>query len=151
VHLLIGVVSALLGVAGIALAMGKYKNKSSEALLHAQPSGTLAQLSYNHFYLDAAYDKVFVRPVLWMARMLYRLDKRVIDYGLEYASKWLVVFSKIVKWFDKWVVDGSVWMIGAMAKVLGRFGRSLQNGKVQSYYAYSLFGFILVLLYIMLN
>jgi NADH-quinone oxidoreductase subunit L len=151
VHLLIGVVSALLGLAGIAVAVGRYRNKSSVALLHAKPQGALARLSYNHFYLDAAYDRVFVRPVLWTARMLYRLDKRVIDYGLEYASKWLVVFSKIVKWFDKWVVDGSVWLLGAMAKVLGRFGRSLQNGKVQSYYAYSLFGFILVLLYIMLN
>lgn len=151
VHLLIGVVSALLGVAGIALAVGRYSNKSSEALLHAKPKGALAQLSYQHFYLDAAYDKVCVRPVLWMARMLYRFDKRVIDYGLEYASKWLVVFSKIVKWFDKWVVDGSVWLIGAMAKVLGRFGRSMQNGRVQSYYAYSLFGFILIMLYIMLN
>ncbi|PKV63071.1 NADH-quinone oxidoreductase subunit L [Pontibacter ramchanderi] len=150
-HLVIGLLSALLGIAGIALAIGRYKGKSSEALLQEQPKGTLVQLSYHHFYLDAVYDRLLVRPVLWMARMLYRFDKRVIDYTLEYASKWLVVFSKIVKWFDNWVVDGSVWLIGAMAKVLGRFGRGLQNGKVQSYYAYSLFGFILIILYIMLN
>ncbi|PVY42865.1 NADH-quinone oxidoreductase subunit L [Pontibacter virosus] len=150
-HLVIGLLSALLGIAGIALAIGRYKGKSSEALLQEQPRGTLARLTYHHYYLDAAYNRMFVRPVLWMSRMLYRLDKRVIDYTLDYASKWLVVFSKIVKWFDKWVVDGSVWLIGAMAKVLGRFGRGLQNGKVQSYYAYSLFGFILIILYIMLN
>ena len=96
-------------------------------------------------------DRVLVQPVLWTARMLYRFDKRVIDYTLDYASKWLVVFAKIVKWFDHWVVDGSVWLIGALSKVLGGFGRNLQNGKVQSYYAYSLFGFILIILYIMLN
>ncbi|SIT93530.1 NADH-quinone oxidoreductase subunit L [Pontibacter indicus] len=150
-HLVIGLLSALLGLAGIALAIGRYKSKSSEALLQEQPRTALARLSYQHYYLDAVYDKLLVRPVLWMARMLYRLDKRVIDYTLDYASKWLVVFSKIVKWFDNWVVDGSVWLIGALAKVLGRFGRGLQNGKVQSYYAYSLFGFILIMLYIMLN
>ncbi|WP_299988413.1 NADH-quinone oxidoreductase subunit L [uncultured Pontibacter sp.] len=150
-HLVIGLLSALLGIAGIALAIGRYKGKSSETLRFEQPQGALARLSYHHFYLDAVYGRVLVQPVLWMARMLYRFDKRVIDYTLEYASKWLVVFSKIVKWFDKWVVDGSVWLIGAMAKVLGRFGRGLQNGKVQSYYAYSLFGFILIILYIMLN
>lgn len=150
-HLVIGLLSALLGLAGIALAFGRYRNKSSEALLQEQPRTALARLSYQHYYLDAVYDKLLLRPVLWMARMLYRLDKRVIDYTLDYASKWLVVFSKIVKWFDNWVVDGSVWLIGAMAKVLGRFGRGLQNGKVQSYYAYSLFGFILIMLYIMLN
>ncbi|MDX5438447.1 MAG: NADH-quinone oxidoreductase subunit L, partial [Pontibacter sp.] len=151
VHLMIGVLSALLGVAGIALAVGRYKNRNHESLLREMPQGTFARLSYNHFYLDAVYNRALVQPVLWLARMLYRLDKRVIDYTLEYASKWLVVFSKIVKWFDHWVVDGSVWLIGALSKVLGGIGRSLQNGKVQSYYAYSLFGFILIILYIMLN
>jgi NADH-quinone oxidoreductase subunit L len=141
----------LLGVAGIALAVGRYRNRSGEAMQQEQPQGAFARLSYNHFYLDGLYESVLVKPTLWMARMLYRFDKRVIDYTLEYASKWLVVFAKIVKWFDKWVVDGSVWLIGALMKVLGRFGRGLQNGKVQSYYAYSLFGFILIILYIMLN
>jgi NADH-quinone oxidoreductase subunit L len=150
-HVVIGTLSALLGLAGIAIAIGRYRGKGNEALLQEQPSGALARLSYNHFYLDGMYAAVLVRPVLWLSRMLYRFDKRVIDYTLEYASKWLVVFSKIVKWFDKWVVDGSVWLIGALAKVIGRFGRGLQNGKVQSYYAYSLFGFILIILYIMLN
>lgn len=150
-HLVIGLLSTLLGIGGIALAFGKYAGKSSEALLQEQPRGAMAKLTYHHYYLDGVYDKLFIRPVLRMARMLYRFDKRVIDYTLDYASKWLVVFSKIVKWFDSWVVDGSVWLIGAMAKALGRFGRGLQNGKVQSYYAYSLFGFILIILYIMLN
>ncbi|WP_299702008.1 NADH-quinone oxidoreductase subunit L [uncultured Pontibacter sp.] len=150
-HLVIGALSALLGIAGIALAIGRYRGKSNEALLQDVPHGPLARLSYNHFYLDAVYAAVLVRPVLWLSRMLYRLDKRVIDNTLEYASKWLVVFAKIVKWFDTWVVDGSVWLIGALSKVVGRFGRGLQSGKVQSYYAYSLFGFILIILYIMLN
>ncbi|WP_245539637.1 NADH-quinone oxidoreductase subunit L [Pontibacter roseus] len=150
-HLVIGVLSALLGVAGIVLAMGRYRNRSSEALLAEEPKGSFARLSYNHFYLDALYSRTLVQPVLWMARMLYRVDKRVIDYTLEYGSKWLVVFSKIVKWFDTWVVDGSVWLVGSLMKVLGGIGRGLQNGKVQSYYAYSLFGFILIMLYIILN
>ena len=150
-HLIIGLLSALLGAAGIALAVGRYKNRSSESLLQEVPQGAFARLSYNHFYLDALYSRTLVQPTLWLARMLYRLDKRVIDYTLEYASKWLVVFAKIVKWFDHWVVDGSVWLIGALSKVLGGIGRNMQNGKVQSYYAYSLFGFILIILYIMLN
>ncbi|MBD1397106.1 NADH-quinone oxidoreductase subunit L [Pontibacter sp. JH31] len=150
-HLVIGILSALLGVAGIALAVGRYRNRGGALLLQEMPQGALARLSYHHFYLDAVYNRTLVQPTIWLARMLYRLDKRVIDYTLEYASKWLVVFAKIVKWFDHWVVDGSVWLIGALSKVLGSIGRNLQNGKVQSYYAYSLFGFILIILYIMLN
>ncbi|MHC2990608.1 proton-translocating NADH-quinone oxidoreductase subunit L [Pontibacter sp. HJ8] len=150
-HLVIGALSALLGVAGIALAIRKYSSLSEEALRQEVPKGAFARLSYHHFYLDGFYHALLVKPTLLLARSLYRVDKRVIDYTLDYGSKWVVVFAKIVKWFDKWVVDGSVWLIGAGTKVLGRFGRGLQNGKVQSYYAYSLFGFILIMLYIILS
>ncbi|RDV15950.1 NADH-quinone oxidoreductase subunit L [Pontibacter diazotrophicus] len=148
-HLVIGVLSALLGVAGVGLAIGKYRNKSGEALLQEHPQSTFARFSYNHFYLDQFYAKAFVRPSLLLARGLYRMDKRVIDYTLNYGSKWLVVLAKVIGGFDRFVVDGLVWLVAAASKLLGRVGRGLQNGQVQSYYAYSLFGFILIILYIL--
>ncbi|PRY12684.1 NADH-quinone oxidoreductase subunit L [Pontibacter ummariensis] len=150
VHLVIGVTSAVLGVAGIALAVSKYRKKSSEALLQEQADSRLEKFSYHHFYLDEVSQSFFVMPALALARGLYRVDKRVIDYTLNNGSKALVVFSKVVAWFDRWAVDGVVWLLGALSKLLGSFGRLLQNGKVQSYYAYSLFGFILIILYIVL-
>jgi len=150
VHIIIGVASALLAAAGIAIALIVYNRKTSEELFQEQPTGTFAKLSYNHFYLDQLYNNTLVRPTLLLSRTLYRVDKRVIDYTLNYGSKWLVVLSKIVGWFDRLVVDGLVWLTGALSKALGMLGRNLQNGKVQSYYAYSLFGFILIILYIVL-
>ncbi|MBC5992612.1 NADH-quinone oxidoreductase subunit L [Pontibacter cellulosilyticus] len=149
-HIVIGILSALLAATGIAIALIKYNRRTSEELLQERPTGAFAKLSYNHFYLDQLYNYTLVKPTLLLSRGLYRVDKRVIDYTLNYGSKWLVVFSKIIGWFDRLVVDGTVWLIGALAKFLGRFGRGLQNGKVQSYYAYSLFGFILIILYIVL-
>ncbi|MEJ8803490.1 NADH-quinone oxidoreductase subunit L [Pontibacter sp. H249] len=149
-HIVIGVLSAFLATGGIAIALAKYNRRTDEQLLQEQPTGAFAKLSYHHFYLDQLYSHTFVKPTLLLARGLYRVDKRVIDYTLNYGSKWLVVLSKIIAWFDRLVVDGTVWLIGAIAKMLGRFGRGLQNGKVQSYYAYSLFGFILIILYIVL-
>jgi len=149
-HLVIGILSALLGVAGIGLAVGRYKNKRCEELKNEQPQSAWARLSYQHFYLDQLYDKILIKPTLLLTRGLYRIDKRVIDYALNNGSKVLVVFSKVVAWFDRLVVDGMVWLVGALSKVVGRVGRGLQNGKVQSYYAYSLFGFILIMLYILL-
>ncbi|MCJ8164892.1 NADH-quinone oxidoreductase subunit L [Pontibacter sp. E15-1] len=148
VHLVIGLLSAALGVAGIGLAIGRYKSKPSGALLQEQPQSAFARLSFNHFYLDPLYAKVFVQPTVFLSRGLYRLDKRVIDFTLDYGSKWLVVLAKIVGGFDKFIVDGGVWLLSALPRLFGRIGRGLQNGKVQSYYAYSLFGFILIILYI---
>ncbi|MEJ8755925.1 NADH-quinone oxidoreductase subunit L [Pontibacter sp. H259] len=149
-HILIGVGSALLATIGIAIALIKYNRKTSEQLVNEQPDSTFARLSYNHFYLDTFFQTTFVKPALWTATTLYRVDKRIIDYTLNYGSKWLVVLSKVVSWFDRLVVDGLVWLVGALSKVFGILGRNLQNGKVQSYYAYSLFGFILIILYIVL-
>ncbi|MDX5482950.1 MAG: NADH-quinone oxidoreductase subunit L, partial [Hymenobacteraceae bacterium] len=149
-HIIIGVASALLATGGIAMALSRYNRKTGEELLQEQPKGALGRLSYHHFYLDQLYSRAFIRPALLLARTLYRNDKRVIDYTLNYSSKWLVVLSKMVGWFDRLVVDGLVWLVGALSRLLGRFGKGLQNGKVQSYYAYSLFGFILIILYIVL-
>jgi NADH-quinone oxidoreductase subunit L len=149
-HLVIGALSALLGVAGVGLAIIIYKRKSGKALQQEVPQGAFGRLSFNHFYLDQFYQKTFVQPTQLLARSLYRMDKRVIDYTLDYGSKWLVVIAKMIGGFDRLVVDGTVWMVAAMPKLFGRIGRGLQNGKVQSYYAYSLFGFILIVLYIIM-
>jgi NADH-quinone oxidoreductase subunit L len=149
-HLAIGFVSTILACAGVGLALVLYKRKSSESLLYEKPESVFAKLSHHHFYLDQFYQAAFVNTVLSVSRTLYRIDKRAIDYTLNYSSKWLVVFSKVIAWVDRTFVDGTVTVITLLAKFLGRFGRGLQNGKVQSYYAYSLFGFILIILYIVL-
>ncbi|MBF9255365.1 NADH-quinone oxidoreductase subunit L [Pontibacter sp. 172403-2] len=149
-HIVFGVFSTLLGVAGISFAISKYKNKPQEALWRQEPEGAFARLSYHQFYLNSIYTVAFIKPVLLLARSVYRIDKRVIDYTLNFGSKLLVVFAKIVSWFDRLVVDGLVWLVAALSKLVGGLGRNLQNGKVQSYYAYSLFGFILIILYIVL-
>ncbi|WP_051364300.1 NADH-quinone oxidoreductase subunit L [Pontibacter actiniarum] len=149
-HIVFGVLSTLLGIAGISWAILKYKSRSSQQLQQEAPRSRIAVLSHNHFRLNELYHKAFVQPTLLLGKGLYRTDKRVIDYTLDNGSKILVILAKIVAWFDRWVVDGLVWLVGALSKVLGRVGRGFQNGKVQSYYAYSLFGFILLLLYIIL-
>jgi len=149
-HIAFGVLSTLLAVAGISFAIYKYKTKTGEALRQESIQSLFARISYHQFYLNKVYTFAFVKPMLLLARNFYRIDKRVIDYTLNYGSKWLVVFAKIVAWFDRLVVDGVVWLVATLSKMFGWLGRNLQNGKVQSYYAYSLFGFILIILYIVL-
>ncbi|GAA4428624.1 NADH-quinone oxidoreductase subunit L [Pontibacter saemangeumensis] len=149
-HIIIGVLSAVLGVAGIGLAVAKYKSRTPEALRQEQPQTAFEKLSFQHFYLDRLYLKIFVQPTQLLSRGLYRLDKRVIDYSLNYGSKWLVVLAKFIGGFDRVIVDGAVWLVAVLPRLFGRVGRGLQNGKVQSYYAYSLFGFILIILYILM-
>nr|WP_262910439.1 NADH-quinone oxidoreductase subunit L [Pontibacter silvestris] len=147
-HIVFGVVSALLGVLGIGFAISKYRNKTREALSQEKPQSTFAKLSYNHYYLDQFYNRALVQPTLLAGRVLYRNDKWVIDSLLNNGSKALVVFSKVIKYFDTLIVDGTVWLVGALSRLFGYVGLYPQNGKIQSYFVYSLFGFILIILYI---
>ncbi|WP_114778649.1 NADH-quinone oxidoreductase subunit L [Botryobacter ruber] len=149
-HIMLGALSAVLGVLGVGFAISKYRKKTGEELYQDKPESAFAKFSFNHFYLDQLYDKALVQPTLFIARKLHRTDRKGIDYVLNNGSIAVVVFSKIVAFFDRWVVDGMVWLVGAVSQAVGWYGRRLQNGKVQSYVAYSLFGFILMMLYIVL-
>ncbi len=149
-HVVFGVVTTLLALAGISAAIYRYKNVKSADLWKQKPRRALANVTHHQFYLNEIYTFAISKPTLQLSKNLYRFDKRVLDHTLNYASKWLVVFAKIIAWFDRLVVDGLVWLVAALSKTIGRLGRSLQNGKIQSYYAYSLLGFILIILYIVL-
>ncbi|MDQ3291156.1 MAG: hypothetical protein M3Q05_07685, partial [Bacteroidota bacterium] len=64
--------------------------------------------------------------------------------------KILVVFSKIVGWFDRAIVDGLVRATSAIVRLSGNLGRWMQNGKIQTYYIFSLLGLLLFVFYILL-
>jgi NADH-quinone oxidoreductase subunit L len=76
--------------------------------------GPVAELEEHAFYVDAAYESIFVRFGGMLAR------------GLA--------------WFDANVVDGMVRGAGALAVVIGRSSRGVQTGLVRSYVAAFLAG-----------
>ncbi|HVX13192.1 MAG TPA: NADH-quinone oxidoreductase subunit L [Pirellulales bacterium] len=67
----------------------------------------LYQLSYNRFFIDAIYNILVIWP-LWLLAL--------ISY-----------------WFDRWVIDGLVNLVGKLPVAAGSLLRSLQNGMVQFY------------------
>jgi NADH:ubiquinone oxidoreductase subunit 5 (subunit L)/multisubunit Na+/H+ antiporter MnhA subunit len=67
----------------------------------------LYQLSYNRFFIDAIYNVCVIWP-LWL----------------------LALFSY---WFDRWVIDGLVNLVGRIPLAVGSMLRSLQNGMLQFY------------------
>jgi NADH-quinone oxidoreductase subunit L len=78
-------------------------------------------------------------------------DQHYIDYSLNTLGKMTVILAKIVGWFDRKAVDGAVNLTAWLAGVIGRMGRGLQNGKIQSYYVFSLLGLILLVVYILIS
>lgn len=84
--------------------------------------GAIANFGLNRLYIDALYNAVFVKPLLWKGRMLSAVDKGLVD-GLA---------------------NGLAHLPGAIGFGLRRF----QAGLVSSYAALTMVGVIAVMLWV---
>ncbi len=117
---------------------GKYPLKTN---------GFFYRLSEQQGYLDTAYRKAVVDPVLRLSHLLLWVDNRLVDgtvNGLAAMGRSLAV---VAAWVDQRLVDGLVRLIGKIAWGLGNAFRRLQTGRVQQYFATLFFIILIILLY----
>jgi NADH-quinone oxidoreductase subunit L len=108
VWMLMGLATAL-GVVGIAAAWALYRNGPAGAAGIARALGPVKTLVANKFYVDEAYDLLFVRPYRWLAHALFAFVDRILIDGI--------------------LVSGPAFVVG----IFGRAARAWQNGDVQRY------------------
>ncbi len=113
------VISSIVGIAGIAYAWTRYKNRVPSA----EPTNTLQKLVANKFYIDEIYNTFIVQPI-------------------KNASHFL-----LWKLFDTGIIDGIVNGVAALIRVIGGMLRRLQTGLVQVYIVSMVIGIVLFLAY----
>src|SRR5690606_20535438 len=106
-HMNVFIASTAFVVIGIALAAYLYLGSLAQAKLMARILKPLYWLSHGKFFIDQIYQAL----VVWPLRVLA---------GIGY-------------WFDRYVVDALVNLIGWLPAAGGYVLRSLQNGMVQFY------------------
>jgi len=85
------------------------------------------------FWVDEAYDRLVVRPVLVSSRGLQRLDHAVVD-GTVRAFGWAgMAISAVLAVFDRKGIDGAVDGLGGSVSEAGEGVRRVQTGNVQTY------------------
>ncbi|WP_460942164.1 NADH-quinone oxidoreductase subunit 5 family protein [Spirosoma daeguense] len=103
------------------------------------------RLSVNYGFIDTWYQYFIILPTQKLASLLNRTDQRGIDRVVNGAGISTVVLAHLTYGLDRLGVDGFVngiaWLIGQ----LGRFTRSIQNGRVQSYITAAVVGLLLML------
>jgi NADH-quinone oxidoreductase subunit L len=94
----------------------------------------LHRLLENKYYVDEAYNFVFVGGTLAFSRLLSWFDAHIIDgivNGVRHAT---VILLGHGSWlFDRYIVDGAVNGVGSTARGGSRLFRKLQSGFVQNY------------------
>ena len=112
-------ISTIVGLAGIAFAWIRYKDRVPSA----EPTNALQKLVANKFYVDEAYNIFIVQPI-------------------KNASHFL-----LWKLFDTGIIDGIVNGIAALIRLIGGTLRRLQTGFVQAYIVSMVVGIVIFLAY----
>jgi NADH-quinone oxidoreductase subunit L len=140
--------SVLIALAGIWLARLLYLKRSELPARLASSWGGLYRLVYRKYYMDEAYDALFVNRAMDLGTTLAAFDSNVIDgLGVDGAG-WLTRFtSRVSIWWDTWIVDG---LVNLTARVVWLFSypvRMAQTGLVSSYSLLIVVGVLLFLGY----
>lgn len=125
-HLTAAILPVGLALVAIAVAMLMYGRLSPAPQRIADAARGVYLSARNKFYIDEIY--LFVT--------------RRILFG---------IVGNVAAWFDKYIVDGTMNLLGAVSENLSETLRTTQNGKVQTYAVYvlsGLLGFILLAVFV---
>ncbi len=129
--------AAAVVVAGIGMYLAwswyvKGEGRTPERLAAAWP-GVYRAVS-NKYFVDEAYDKVFVRgAALGGGRAFWEVDATVVDLIPNGASAVTKALSWVAAIFDQYVVDGLVNGVANTFQALFGVFRRAQTGRVQNY------------------
>ncbi|HXK59762.1 MAG TPA: NADH-quinone oxidoreductase subunit L [Acidobacteriota bacterium] len=146
-EVLLTVVSVTIALIGIFLAYHFFVRRPDQATALQRRFQGVHRLLYNKYYVDEAYDLLFVNRAKDLGTFLWRFDERVVD-GLVNGS---AIATKITAWIsgqaDIHIVDRLVNLVAETADFLSAVVRRLQTGLVQRYALFFVLGIILVISY----
>jgi NADH-quinone oxidoreductase subunit L len=146
-EILLTVVSVTVAAIGIFLAYYFFIRRPEKPAVLQQRFPGVHNLLYNKYYVDEAYDLLFVNRMKDLGTFLWRFDDRVVD-GIVNGS---AVATKITSWLsgqaDIHIVDRLVNLVAEITNFFSAVIRRLQTGLVQRYALFFVIGIILVISY----
>jgi len=138
--------SVLVAAVGIYLAYRFYVVDPAAPGRFTARAKSLYRWVFNKYYVDQAYDALFVNRTKDLGRACFFVDARFVDGAVNGAASGTRGTATISRLFDKYVVDGLVNLIGWINLKLNSVATSLQTGLVQRYVLGAVFGIILLII-----
>lgn len=136
--------SIILGGLGILLAFLMYQWKKISPENLADKVKKLYNGSLNKWYVDEIYGATFIGGTLNLSRILSWFDKWIVDGIVNGSATVTRLFSRISGFFDTYVVDGLVNSTAFLSGFIGLNFKKLQTGKVQTYIVLVVFSILLL-------
>ena len=143
------IVSVAIAVIGFSLAYFKYCKRSWEQEREIRQYGALFPVFLNKWYIDELYDALFVNRAKDAGRTLWKFDAKVVDGAVNGSARSTVEGALGSSWWDRWIVDGLVRLIGGFVKTLSWPVRLIETGYVQNYALVMIFGVLIFIGYVL--
>jgi NADH-quinone oxidoreductase subunit L len=128
------IISLIAAGIGIFLGWLFYVKKPSLPDVWANRLRPLYRASFNKYWVDELYGKLFTRRTMDAARGVYAVDSKVIDGAVNGSAGLTRMASRITGTFDKYIVDGIVnGIAGFIGKLMSRLIRTAQTGLTANY------------------
>ncbi|WP_448519284.1 NADH-quinone oxidoreductase subunit 5 family protein [Rhodoflexus sp.] len=85
------------------------------------------------------------------SRRIAAWEQALLDRPIDLLAKATVVIGHVQAWIDRTIVDGAVKGIYQIIGIMGKRIRTMQSGKVQSYYIGALLFCLLLLLFLLMS
>jgi NADH-quinone oxidoreductase subunit L len=99
------------------------------------------------FYLDKTYLRIVGKPVITLASVVEKTDRKVIDGIIHFSAYTQVTIAYLTAWFDREIVDGLVNLMARIVQSIGSLIRSFQGGKIQLYIFWASMAIIIFLIW----
>jgi NADH-quinone oxidoreductase subunit L len=107
--------------------------------------GPIYRLLWNKWYFDEIYWTLFVRPTLFLSRLVARFDRGVIDWLIDNSARTTVRLSRLDdQIIDRTFVDGLVNLTAAWIYSFGLALRRLQTGRLRQYVTFIVVGTVVL-------
>jgi NADH-quinone oxidoreductase subunit L len=140
--------SVLIALLGIWLAIRWFRDHPEVPERFAERHPVLYRTLYRKYYVDEAYDALFVNRSKDLGIALGAFDRGVIDGLGVNGVGWLTrVISRISALWDSWIVDGAVNLTAWVVRITGGAMRFIETGLVSTYAIFIVIGVIALLSY----
>src|SRR5205823_13698196 len=102
------------------------------------------------YYVDELYDLLIVEPAKRLGMVLDWIDQTVIDGLVRGVGRLTEVGSAASTWVEKYIIYGTINIVGYSNHLAARTWRKLQSGMVHHYAAIIVAGLFLLLHFVFL-
>jgi NADH-quinone oxidoreductase subunit L len=142
------IASLLLASAGILVAFLIYQFRIFDPDSMARQMGVAYQMSKNKWYFDEIYQATIINGTVGLSKLMSWFDLYVIDGLVDLTAAIGRFFGWFIGKFDDIVIDGIVNLLAWITGIFGALFRKVQTGRVQTYIIFVITGLIILFLVI---